>query len=278
MGVYRPEFPGDRYTQVPNDWLRDPRTSWKAKGIAAYLLSHRPGYRISQNQMIRESKDGRDALLSGLRELEEAGYLTPRPSRLDAPRGDAGQYAEHDYELRDPFAPPVTANLDGIAPNRSGDPTVAENPSRKTRDGSPEHKKTKREDQVTPSELRAGQLALVQATAADRKKALGSLAAAVTHEHVDACGGLANYLAVLGIVKRCLDVPATGGGSAAGSGASPRYTDEQVRKALAELRAAGRPVTLQTMQATLDGTPARRTVPAPPPNNYHPDVPIWERM
>jgi imidazolonepropionase-like amidohydrolase len=118
----------------------------------------------------------------------------------------------------------------------------------------------------------------VQATAADRKKALGSLAAAVTHEHVDACGGLANYLAVLGIVKRCLDVPATGGGSAAGSGASPRYTDEQVRKALAELRAAGRPVTLQTMQATLDGTPARRTVPAPPPNNYHPDVPIWERM
>ena len=55
--------------------LRDPRLSWKAKGLAAYLLSKPPGWKIWTSDLIRRSTDGRDAVLSGLAELEQCGYL-----------------------------------------------------------------------------------------------------------------------------------------------------------------------------------------------------------
>lgn len=55
--------------------LRDPRLSWKAKGLASYLLSKPPGWKIWTSDLIRRSTDGRDAVLSGLAELEQCGYL-----------------------------------------------------------------------------------------------------------------------------------------------------------------------------------------------------------
>jgi hypothetical protein len=249
VGVIRPELPGDGYAQVPNRWMRDERLSWKAKGLLAYLLGHAAGFRVSQNLMQRQATDGRDSLLSGLAELEHAGYLV----RSGRQRGEGGKYTEEDYVLTDPGDPSRSA------PNRAGDPTSAGNPQRLTHGGSPASKKTRGKNKGTPTESRveeeARQLALVDdrpLSAADRKRVLGSVAAAVTREHVDACGGMANYLALLGIVKRALDVPADGQGSAAAMGKPPRYDDERVRKALAVLRGAGRPVTLQTLHATLE--------------------------
>ncbi len=55
--------------------LRDPRLSWKAKGIAAYLLSKPPGWQIWTGDLIRRSADGYAAVLAGLKELETYGYL-----------------------------------------------------------------------------------------------------------------------------------------------------------------------------------------------------------
>ncbi len=55
--------------------LRDPRLSWKAKGIAAYLLSKPPGWQIWTGDLIRRSTDGYAAVLAGLKELETYGYL-----------------------------------------------------------------------------------------------------------------------------------------------------------------------------------------------------------
>jgi hypothetical protein len=245
--------------------MRDERLSWKAKGLLAYLLGHAAGFRVSQNLMQRQATDGRDSLLSGLAELERAGYLV----RSGRQRGEGGKYTEEDYTLTDPGDPSTSA------PNRAGDPTSAGNPPRLTHSGSPASKKTMGQDQRVPTEPgadgEARQLALVEdppATAADRKRVLGSVAAAVSREHVDACGGMANYLAILGVVKRALDVRADGPGSAAATGDPPRYDDERVRKALADLRNAGRPVTLQTLHAALE---APRTVTS---NPYGPRQPI----
>ena len=55
--------------------LRDPRLSWKAKGIAAYLLSKPPGWQIWTGDLIRRSTDGYAAVMAGLKELETYGYL-----------------------------------------------------------------------------------------------------------------------------------------------------------------------------------------------------------
>lgn len=75
MTIIRTRLSSDGYTIIPNHWSRDPNLSWKAKGLLAYIASHTEGYELRTEQIIREGVDGRDAVLSGLRELEERGYL-----------------------------------------------------------------------------------------------------------------------------------------------------------------------------------------------------------
>jgi len=76
----------DRFTIVPNDVLRDVRLSWKARGLLAYLLSLPDDWRTSSDRLARLGPDGRDAVRSGLRELEELGYLTRRRSQSSTGR------------------------------------------------------------------------------------------------------------------------------------------------------------------------------------------------
>jgi hypothetical protein len=75
MAIIRGDIPTDGYTIVDNLWLRDRRLSYKAKGILAAIASHAAGYRLSTAQLIDESADGRDAVRTGLVELEKFGYL-----------------------------------------------------------------------------------------------------------------------------------------------------------------------------------------------------------
>lgn len=70
--VARPE----RWTTLPNDLLRDQRLSWKARGLLAHLLSMPPGWMTSSDRLARLGPDGRDAVRSGLAELERAGYVS----------------------------------------------------------------------------------------------------------------------------------------------------------------------------------------------------------
>lgn len=64
------------FTVVPDAALRDAGLSFKARGLLAYLLSMPDGWEHGGAEGIAEqSKEGRDAIRSGLQELEDAGYL-----------------------------------------------------------------------------------------------------------------------------------------------------------------------------------------------------------
>jgi len=55
--------------------LEDPRLSFRAKGLLAYLLAH-PDFDLSNKRMLAAvSLEGVDALKTALKELEEAGYF-----------------------------------------------------------------------------------------------------------------------------------------------------------------------------------------------------------
>lgn len=64
------------FTQVANSVLNDPNISWKAKGIYAHLYSKPDGWDFSAHRMSQQCSDGRKATLSGLKELEESGYIS----------------------------------------------------------------------------------------------------------------------------------------------------------------------------------------------------------
>jgi hypothetical protein len=64
-----------RFLTVSKIPLEDKRLSWKAKGLLLYLLSKPDNWNANSIQLEGESKDGRESVLSGLKELRENGYI-----------------------------------------------------------------------------------------------------------------------------------------------------------------------------------------------------------
>lgn len=94
----RLEFEG-RFTQIPNDWLRDERLSLKAKGLLAQLLSHADGWSLSMATLAKANHCGKDAIRSAVRELEESGYLARVQNR-----SDGGEFADTLWVTSSPIA------------------------------------------------------------------------------------------------------------------------------------------------------------------------------
>lgn len=90
----------DQFTQIPNDWIRDQRISLGAKGLLAQLLSHAPGWRISQESLATANGVGRDAIRTLINELLEAGYLARSEDRERTDKGYLGGYT---YTTQDPM-------------------------------------------------------------------------------------------------------------------------------------------------------------------------------
>lgn len=55
--------------------IENPKLSWKAKGILAYLLSRPDNWEIWIEDLIRRSTDGAASVRVGLKELQDAGHL-----------------------------------------------------------------------------------------------------------------------------------------------------------------------------------------------------------
>jgi biotin operon repressor len=89
----------DHFTQIPNDWLRDSRISLGAKGLLAQLLTHAPGWKISQESLSHANGIGRDAIRTLINELLDAGYLSRSEQRERTEKGYLGGYT---YTTQDP--------------------------------------------------------------------------------------------------------------------------------------------------------------------------------
>jgi hypothetical protein len=100
-GIFRGELEFEnQFTQIHNAWVRDPKITYKAKGLLTYLLSHEVGYTITIGQIIRESGDGKQSVRSALEELIKAGYLETKRT-TDARGYNAGLA----YFIKDPTKP-----------------------------------------------------------------------------------------------------------------------------------------------------------------------------
>ncbi|MEY9988019.1 hypothetical protein ABIE67_000051 [Streptomyces sp. V4I8] len=116
--IRRGSMAADQFTQIANGLFRDSRLSYKAKGIFGYISTHRDGWQVTVAGLVRSGLDGRDAVRTGLQELESHGYLirerlrrtngtlgeivysiTDRPTFVDALMADAAT------ELAGPTAP-----------------------------------------------------------------------------------------------------------------------------------------------------------------------------
>lgn len=71
------------YVIIDKTILEDDRLTFKARGLAAYLLGKPDDWSISERHLVECGPDGAAAIRSGLKELEEAGYLKRNRRRTD---------------------------------------------------------------------------------------------------------------------------------------------------------------------------------------------------
>ncbi len=95
------------YTIVNNTALRDPRLSWPAKGIIGYLLTMPDDWQVMMRHLVQQSSCGRDATYSGLRELEDVGYI--RRTRVRDARGRIARLEYVVFEVPQPIPPAAPA-------------------------------------------------------------------------------------------------------------------------------------------------------------------------
>lgn len=81
--IERGPLPQRNFVILQNSVVRDGALSFKARGVLGFLLSQPAGYQTSADAIAAAShSDGRTAILSALRELEDAGYLVRSTERL----------------------------------------------------------------------------------------------------------------------------------------------------------------------------------------------------
>lgn len=103
--IRRGARPADHFTIISNALLRDGEISLKARGLAAWLLTHTAEFELSVERIAILTQTGETAIKSGLRELESRGYLT-RTIQRDARNRVTGSL----YEISDTLPssePPV---------------------------------------------------------------------------------------------------------------------------------------------------------------------------
>lgn len=74
-----------RFTTVANETVDDGRLSFRARGLIVWLLSKPDGWRINAREICAFGTEGRDAVLTALKELETCGYL--RREKVQMPGG-----------------------------------------------------------------------------------------------------------------------------------------------------------------------------------------------
>lgn len=87
----------DNFTIMSNSWARDGRLSLRARGLLLQLLSHREGWTLTVDQLVRVNPEGKHAIQKALKELQDHGYLARKQSR-----GAGHQFGNMDYILMDP--------------------------------------------------------------------------------------------------------------------------------------------------------------------------------
>lgn len=89
------------YIVINKSIVTDKRLSWKAKGIWMYAFSRPEDWQFYLCDLIKQSTDGRESIRSGLKELENAGYLHRSQKRTNGHFGSAEWvFYEESVELK----------------------------------------------------------------------------------------------------------------------------------------------------------------------------------
>lgn len=106
------------YTIMSNYHFKEKNMSLKAKGLLSLMLSLPDDWDYSINGLATLSKDGKDSVISGLKELEQFGYL--KRTRIT---NELGHFKGYDYDIYE-----MPQNFEPYSENPHTDCPTMENP------------------------------------------------------------------------------------------------------------------------------------------------------
>jgi hypothetical protein len=80
------------FSIMSNAVIRDSRLSYRARGVLLEILSRPDNWRVSGDSLARTGKEGRDAILTALKELRDCGYIKTETKRLENGRFETNNY------------------------------------------------------------------------------------------------------------------------------------------------------------------------------------------
>lgn len=83
------------FTILSNVGLKDDRISAKATGLLAYMLSLPDDWVFYESELVNHFTDGKESIRTGLKELEDFGYLSRVQSR------EKGKFSSNDWTISD---------------------------------------------------------------------------------------------------------------------------------------------------------------------------------
>ena len=122
MAVYRVNK-NRGYTVMANFHLRDKNLSLKAVGLLSKMLSFNDGWQFSTRGLSAICKEGPDAILSALRELENYGYLVRHQAR-----DETGRMSSMVFEIYEKPQEGLPETGNPYAENPDADHPVTEKP------------------------------------------------------------------------------------------------------------------------------------------------------
>ena len=223
MKIVRKSLPQDHYTIISNEAVRDERLSWKARGLLAWLLSMRSGWEITEDKLVEQGTDGKAAVRSGLKELEELGYLTRARERADS-----GKLAGVVYEVKDR----PDCDFQKLAEPKLAEPKLANRNAKE---------ELFQAEELPTEELKdAGQLSL--AAIPDPVAALNKIANDLAKDYYSR-NRMEGFMGILAQVRRALSVG---------------YRPDEVEAALKRIEVDGQTVTSWRLKQVLESSQERR--------------------
>lgn len=100
MATFRAIKESGNFVTVHKNFIHDNNLTFKAKGILLYLLSRPDDWQIYESEILKHTKDGKDSLKSGIKELEEVGYVARTRKRNDKGHLNGYEYLVYEYPIQ----------------------------------------------------------------------------------------------------------------------------------------------------------------------------------
>ncbi|MDW4411586.1 DnaD domain protein [Staphylococcus saprophyticus] len=100
MATFRAIKESGNFVTVHKNFIHDNNLTFKAKGILLYLLSRPDDWQIYESEILKHTRDGKDSLKSGIKELEEVGYVARTRKRNDKGHLNGYEYLVYEHPIQ----------------------------------------------------------------------------------------------------------------------------------------------------------------------------------